>query len=186
MVKPEKTIKSELVYDGSWIKIRKDTVITGTGMTATREIVVHRGVVVMIPLTDDGNIVLVRQYRKAIEEELLELPAGTMEPDEVPEHAAQRELREETGYAARVLAHLGDVYSSPGTSDEVIHIFEARDLHGDGVPTEPADEIAVEVVSRADAVRMVLDGRIRDGKSVAGILMLESASLHNKRSGASP
>jgi ADP-ribose pyrophosphatase len=180
MIKPETTIKSEVVYDGSWLKIRKDTVLTGTGMTATREIVVHRQVVVVIPLTDDGDLIMVRQYRKAVERELLELPAGTMEPGETPEHAARRKMVEETGYNPSAMRFVNAIYPSPGTSDEIIHIFLASGLEGDGVPTELADELVVEVVSRAAAVRMVLDGVIRDGKSVAGILMLESSSLHNE------
>lgn len=179
MVKVETTQKSEMVYDGSWIKVRMDTVITGTGQTATREIVVHPEVVVMIPLTAEGDVLMVRQYRKAVERELLELPAGTMEPGEAPEHAARREMREETGYDPHKVEHVADIYPSPGTSSEVIHMFLVTDLQGDGVPSEPADELQSERFSRSQARDLVLDGTIVDAKSVAGILMLESASIHN-------
>lgn len=178
-IAPEVTLSSEMVYDGSYISVRKDLVRTGRGATASREIVLHPAVVVMVPIDRDGNLLLVRQYRKAIEQVMLELPAGGIDDGESPEDAVRREMVEETGYEPARVRSMGTIYSSAGMSNEIMHLFLVWDLRGDGVATEPADELQVEVMSRADAKEMVLDGRINDAKSVAGILMLESASLHN-------
>ena len=179
-IQVEETIESEMVLEGSFIRVRRDVVRTGRGRTATREIVLHPPVVVMLSLDHDGNVLLVRQYRKAIEQETLELPAGGIEEDEAVEDAVRREMVEETGYEPGRIDPLAMIYPSAGMSDELMHIFVVSDLQGDGVPSEPADELEVVRVPFAEACGMVLDGVIKDAKSVAGILMLKSRSLHNE------
>jgi ADP-ribose pyrophosphatase len=179
-VQPEVSFSTEVAYRGSYISVRKDTVRTGSGAIASREIVLHPPVVVMVPLNGNGDLVMVRQYRKAVERELLELPAGGIDEGESAEDAVRREMIEETGLVVGSLKLLGTIFSTPGMSDEVMHIYKVWDLTDDGVPTEPADEIAVEIVSRRDALNMAMDGRISDAKSIVGIAMLESASLHNE------
>ncbi|HEV3310258.1 MAG TPA: NUDIX hydrolase [Chloroflexota bacterium] len=179
-IQPEVTVATEVAYSGSYISVRRDTVRTGSGVVATREIVLHPPVVVMVPLNGNGDLVMVRQYRKAVERELLELPAGGIDEGESAEDAVRREMIEETGLVVGSLKLLGTIFSTPGMSDEVMHIYRVWDLTGDGVPTEPADEIAMEVISRGDALKMAMDGRICDAKSIVGIAMLESASLHNE------
>jgi len=173
-MKPEDTLSSELIYEGRVISVRRDTVRTGTGATATREIVHHAPVVVMAPMTADGDLLLVRQYRKAVERELLELPAGGVEPGESIENAVRREMIEETGYDPGSITPMTTIYPTPGISDESMHLFRVADLKGDGQATEPADEILCRRVTLTDAVRMVMSGEIVDAKTIIGVLMLES------------
>ena len=179
-IQPEASVRSEIAYEGKFLTVQSDTVRTGRGALATREFLLHPPVVVMVPLTKEDEILLVRQYRKAIERETLELPAGGVEPGESIEDAVRREMLEETGFVPGTLEKLGTIYPSPGISNEIMHIYVVSDLSGSGEPTEPEDELRVYPVSRAQAVDMALGGGIADGKSVIGILMLKSSSQHNE------
>jgi len=178
---PEETIHSESIYRGRIIQVRVDTVQTPAGST-TREIVEHAPVVAMVALDADGNLLLVRQYRKAVEDVLLEIPAGGIEPGESREDAVRREMVEETGLEPRHIEPLCTLYPSPGMSDEVMYVYLVTDLVGDGIPTEATDQLSVMRVARAEALALIHTGRIVDAKSVAGVLMLESRSLHNESS----
>jgi ADP-ribose pyrophosphatase len=173
-IQAEETINSEIVFEGKVVSLERATVTTGTGATATLEIVRHVPVVVMAPLDADGNLIMVQQYRKPIEQVLLELPAGGVEKGETLEQAARREMREETGYEPAELSILTTIFPTPGISDETMHLFLARDLTGDGHATEPDDELQTVRLSVPEALEMVRDGRIADAKSAVGILMLES------------
>ncbi len=183
-ITPEETIASTMVFEGSLIKLRKDTVRLNGGKTTVREIVEHAGVVAMVATDQEGALLMVRQYRKPIEQVLLEIPAGGIEEGETEMDAATREMQEETGYTPTQMERLITIHPSPGISDEVMHLYRVWGLEGDGRPTEPSDQIEVERVPIAEAAQMVRSGAISDAKTVVGILMLESASKHNEAAGA--
>ncbi|MGI6703344.1 MAG: NUDIX hydrolase [Clostridia bacterium] len=168
----EKTLESRTVYRGSIINLRLDSVELGNGRTALREVVEHPGAVGILALKKNGDIVMVRQYRKAVERELLELPAGKLEKGEDPKECAARELEEETGYRASDIRYIMTFYTSPGFSNEVMHLFYATGLdRGEKHPDE--DEVVDTVeIGQKEALDMVLSGGIRDGKTITGILIL--------------
>ncbi|MGS0764062.1 NUDIX domain-containing protein [Syntrophomonas curvata] len=165
----EKTIKSEDIFSGRIIKVRVDTVSLPDGRESTREIVEHAGAVAIVALDDENNIRLVRQYRKPVEQVLLEIPAGTMEADEEALSCAQRELAEETGLQAAVWERILSYYSAPGFSDEELHLYLARDLTS-GECSPDSDEFLESVsIPLNEAYRMIFTGQIVDGKSIIGI-----------------
>jgi ADP-ribose pyrophosphatase len=168
----EKTLESKTLYKGRIINLRLDSVVLENGNTALREVVEHPGAVGVIALKDNGDIVMVKQYRKAAEQVLLELPAGKLEQGEDPAECAARELTEETGYTAGDLRYLVSFYTSPGFSNEVLYMFLATGLR-EG-ENDPDDDEMVETVeiSRDRAMEMILKGEIKDGKTIAGILLL--------------
>jgi ADP-ribose pyrophosphatase len=143
----------------------------GPGMTVhEREVVRHPGAVVILPLLDDGRVCLIRNRRISVDQELIELPAGTLEPGEDPQLAAARELHEETGYRADSLSRLHAFYLSPGILDEKIHLFVAHGLRAGETRLEPGEEIENLLVPWSDAMEMAMDGRIQDAKSLVGLL----------------
>ncbi len=168
----EKTLESKTLYKGRIINLRLDSVVLENGNTALREVVEHPGAVGIVALKENGDIVMVKQYRKAADQVLLELPAGKLEPGEDPADCAARELTEETGYIAGDLRYLVSFYTSPGFSNEVMHMFLATGLR-EG-ENDPDDDEMVETVeiSPDRAMDMILEGEIKDGKTIAGILLL--------------
>jgi ADP-ribose pyrophosphatase len=175
-IHPERTLSTETCFKGSLITVRRDIVRLPNGKITKREIVEHPPVVAMLALDAAGQMLLVRQYRKPIERVLLEIPAGGVEPGEVTEDAVRREMREETGYEPGQIERLATIYPSPGYTNEVMYLYVVSNLHGDGKPTEPRDEIQVVRVPVDEAYQMVRNGDIVDAKSVVGILMLQSRS----------
>ncbi len=139
------------------------------GRTIRREVVRHPGAVLIVPRLDGDRLVLVRNYRVAVNQRLWELPAGTLEAGEAPRDAAGRELEEETGYRAARIEHLSDFYTSPGFCDELMRVFTADELEFVGQRLEPHEEIEVGVVAGAEALAMVADGRIIDAKTIAAL-----------------
>jgi ADP-ribose pyrophosphatase len=123
---------------------------------------------------------MIRNYRVAVDDRLWEFPAGKLEKGEVPAHAARRELEEETGYSASDIRSLGAFYTSPGFADELMHAFVAEGLSRVGQRLEVGEDIAVEIVPRADALQMIHDGRLRDGKSVAALLMWNASAQRGR------
>ena len=170
----EVTVSSQEIYSGRVVKLRVDTVRLPDGRTAKREIVEHRGAVAMVALDAQGNVLLVRQYRKPVERSLLEIPAGTLDPGEDPEHCARRELAEETGYRPGRLSRLTGFYSAPGFCSEYLHVFLATELMP--VESRPEDDENLELVRAplADCVRLIRDGDICDAKSIVGILAAQA------------
>jgi ADP-ribose pyrophosphatase len=182
----EPTVASRLIFRGRVATLRVDEVRLPSGRIERREIVEHPGAAAIVPITDDGAVVLVRQYRKAIEDTLLEIPAGALEPGETPEQCAHRELAEEAGVRADSLVPLVAYVPSPGLLTEMISIFLARGLHLHAVPT-PAEEegLRVERVPLLKIPSLIDAGQIRDGKTLVG-LMLAMRALGRTARGESP
>jgi len=171
MQNPEHTVATERIFRGRIVGLRVDTVQLPGGRVSQREIVEHSGSVAAVPLDVHSNILMVRQYRKPVEQELLEIPAGLLEPGEEPEAAARRELQEETGYTAQRIEPLVQFFTSPGFCDEEMHTFLAMDLVA-GRPNPDEDEqIKLVPVPLADVPEMIRRGEIRDGKSIAALLL---------------
>ena len=166
----EKTIKSEQIYNGKIVKLRKDTVILPDGRNAIREIVEHPGAVVILAEKNEHRIILVKQYRKAVDEILLELPAGTIEPSEKIIDCAKRELEEETGYIAKNWYEIFDFYSAPGFCSERLTFYYANGLNMTGRKTDYDEFIETMEVRREDIGQLIKKRKIRDAKSLIGIL----------------
>lgn len=166
----EKKLQSELMYDGKIVRLLRDCVELPNGKTAVREVVRHPGGVIVLPVDEQGNVHLVRQFRYACGTSILEVPAGKLEYGEQPLAAAMRELEEEIGAAARRWTSLGAVWPTPGFCDEVQHLYLARELSfGQTHPDE--DEFLEQVcLPLEEAAAMAADGRMRDSKSVIAIL----------------
>jgi len=166
----ETMLTSELVYDGGLLKVYYDTVELIDGRTAWREVIRHPGAVVMVPVDDEGNVYLVRQYRYPYGRVLLEVPAGKLEWGEAHFDAAQRELEEEIGAVAERWTPMGEMLPTPGFCDELQHVYLARGLtFGESHPDEDEFLEPVKIPMR-EAVAMAVDGRLEDSKTVAAIL----------------
>ena len=166
----EKTIASRVVYDGRVIKVRVDTVETASGRQTTRDIVEHADCIAVVAVDADDNILLVKQFRKPIEKELLEIPAGGIDAGEDPVTAVQREMREETGYFPKKVERLGGFYSAPGYATEYLYLYLANDLIPSQLFAEDTEGIEVVRVPVTEIRELVIQGKIQDAKSVAGLL----------------
>lgn len=165
----EKTLESREIYAGRIVRLRVDTVELPDGKHGKREVVEHSGAVAVVALDQEGNIILVKQYRKPIERILLEIPAGTLEAEEDPLDCARRELAEETGLSAAHWEKILTYYSTPGFTDERLHVFMARGLT-EGPKNPDHDEFVETVrIPLADAYKQIFTGQIADGKSIIGI-----------------
>lgn len=170
----EKKISSEDIFDGSLLHVKRDTVQLPNGNQATREWIKHPGASSVIPVLPNGDIILVKQYRYPIGKITLEVPAGKLDsPDEDPQYCAKRELSEETGYEADYIEELTTIATTVGFSNEYIHLYVAKGLNAGKQHTDEDEFINIVTIPLTEAVEMVLDGRIRDAKSVVSILMLE-------------
>jgi len=165
----EKCLSRKLIYKGKIITVNYDTVLLPNGKTSGREIVHHPGAVAVVPSTGN-SILMVKQYRYALDRETLEIPAGKIDPEEKPEICALRELREETGYSGS-LVFLGSFYSSPGFTDEVIHFYLADNLKWSPLKTDEDEFLRVTSVPWDQVMELIKMGKIEDGKSVLGILL---------------
>ncbi len=167
----ETTVSSRLIFDGKVVHLYKDTVRLPNGAESVREYVKHVGAVCILPLTDDGEVILERQYRYAVRQILTEIPAGKLDaPGEDPLEAAKRELREETGATAREMIPLGDYYGSPAVMGERIRMFLARGLTFGETEFDEDEFLEVFRLPLAEAEAAVLRGEIPDGKTQAAIL----------------
>jgi ADP-ribose pyrophosphatase len=165
-----KVLSSEAVLHTRVFEVQREKVIEPSGLEATRDIIVHPGSVVVLPVLPDGRIVLIRQYRHSVEQYLWELVAGRRDGDESFVAGARRELREETGYTAGKMHLLVDLFPSPGFLRENMAIFLATGLKKGAANPEPDERITQKVVTLREAERWIRNGKIRDGKTVAGIL----------------
>ena len=177
MDRKAKKISGERVLAGRLLNLDVDQVIEPhCSHPARREVVRHPGAAATVPCLPGAKIVLVRQYRYAPDTWLWEIPAGILEPDEDPQDCAARELTEETGYRAGRLSLLTTLHSSPGFSDEVIHLFRAEELKPGEAKPDPGENLEVRIFNVSEAVGMIARGEITDSKTVAGILLaLDSA-----------
>ncbi len=176
----EKTLSSELIFDGKVVHLYKDIVSLPNGKSAFREYVKHIGAVCVIPITDEGEVVCVRQYRYAVGREMLEIPAGKLDSaDEVPEEAVLRELKEETGATCKKLSFIGEYLGSPAILSEKIYMYMAEGLEwGESSPDE--DEfISVEKIPVDELCQMICRGEIADGKTQVAVL--KAAFIINSR-----
>ncbi|MFH0850522.1 MAG: NUDIX hydrolase [Candidatus Bathyarchaeota archaeon] len=165
----EETVSSKTLHTGRNFSFKTDQVRLPGGETVTRDIVDHSGAVAIVAV-DGSELVLVRQYRYAAGRELLEIPAGTLEPGEDPDVCAVRELQEETGYAAKSWKRLISCYIAPGYSSEVIHFYVAEGLENVGSSPEEDESIRVERLSFNDTLKMIEDNTIMDCKTITGVL----------------
>jgi ADP-ribose pyrophosphatase len=171
---PYQDIDKKTIYAGSKIRVELHHLENESDRSRiVREVIVHPGAVVILPLLPDGKVMLIRNRRHAVHQVLLELPAGTLGKDEDPMNCAGRELLEETGLLAGRMVALPSFYSSPGILTEKMHSFVASNLEKSKQALEEGEEIELNPVPLAEAVAMCGDGRIMDGKTIATLLMYE-------------
>jgi ADP-ribose pyrophosphatase len=178
--KKAKVLKSEIIYEGKAFGVRRDELIEPTGVHTIREVVTHPGSVVILPVLPDGRIVLVRQYRHAARQYLWELVAGRMEHGENPKKGAQRELLEETGYRAKKFSVFLDLFPTPGFLEERMFLLLAEGLSAGEAEPEEDEKIIVASYTRKQLEEMMRTRKLRDAKSIAGLLFY--FSLLRKRS----
>lgn len=168
MDKREITISSTRIYEGRIINLRVEDVLLPNGKVAGREIVEHRGAVAILPVTGDKKIVMVKQYRKPADKELWEIPAGKLEQDESPDECARRELEEETGYSGK-LKKIFEFYTSPGFSNEYLHLYTATDLVPGTQHLDPDELLDLREFTMDEIKKMTMSGSIKDAKTLIGI-----------------
>lgn len=171
MDQTETVIGSETKFEGKIVHLRVDTVRLPDGKESKREIVQHKGAVCVVPILDDGTILLVRQFRLAAGKVLLEIPAGTREPNEEPDATAARELEEETGYRADVIRPLFSAFLAPGYSTELIHAYVATGLTPTQTHMDADENVELERVAGAEIEQRILRGEIQDAKTIATVLV---------------
>jgi ADP-ribose pyrophosphatase len=164
-------LKSENTYQGRAFSVRRDHLLTPAGNTVKYDIIEHIGSVSIVPVDEHGMMYFVRQYRHAAQLDLLELPAGTLEPGEPPEHAAAREIREEVGMAAQTLKKIGSFYLAPGYSTELMHVYLATGLTEDPLDPDQDEYLSVEKIPVAEALRLAESGQMQDAKSLAALML---------------
>lgn len=167
----EKTIHSKRIYEGKVINLKVDEVSLPNGKHSKRELVEHPGAVAVIAITKEHKIIMVEQYRKALERSLVEIPAGKLESGEAPETTALRELEEETGYSAQKLQKIISFSTSPGFADEVVHLFFATGLHSavNGAVTDDDEFVDLLEVTVGEAERLIEEERIYDAKTAYAV-----------------
>ena len=167
----EKLVSTTRIFEGKIIKVRRDEVLLPSGNTGTREVVEHQGAVAVVPVTKDGGVIMVRQFRYPVGQVLLEIPAGKLDPGERPEACALRELAEETGFVANNLRKLASIFTTPGFSNEVIHLFLAEDLIESDKKPDEDEFINTETFTPNQIRAMIANGEICDAKSLAALYL---------------
>ncbi len=168
----EKTLSVKKIFDGKIINVHVDDVELSDGKTSIREVVEHSGGVCVAPLTDEDELLMVRQFRYPFSRELLEVPAGKLEKGEDPLAAGIRELEEECGVVADRIISLGEIYPTVAYCSEIIRMFAATGLHKTHQHLDEGEFLGVEKVKFSDALSMVMSGELRDAKTVAAILKI--------------
>ena len=176
----EKTVSSDVLFEGKIISLRVEEVELPDGKRAKRELVDHPGAVAIIPITDEGKLVLVEQYRKALNRSIVEIPAGKIEPGEDIELTAKRELEEETGFGSNQFNYFQSFATSPGFANEIIHIFVAQGLYKIDKPAAGDEDEFIHMIecTLEEAEEMVLDERIYDAKTAFAILHAKKLLKH--------
>ena len=166
----ERQVETETVYSGMIVKIRRDVAELQNGNKAQREVVEHPGGVGIVPVTNDNKVLMVRQYRYPMEEELLEIPAGKLGNGEDPLECAVRELSEETGCTAGKMVYLGATYPSPGFCREVLYVYLALELQEGEMHLDENELLSVEAVDIDELMDKIMRNELPDGKSIIGIM----------------
>ena len=171
----EKTLKTEHIFSGKVISLQVDDVELPNGKTSKREIIKHPGAVAILAVTNENKIVLVEQYRKALERNLVEIPAGKLEKGEEPKACAERELEEETGYVCESLELLTSFYTSPGFADEIVHVYEARGLSKkeDAAQLDEDEFVNLIELTLQEALDYVSEQKIYDAKTIFAVQYLQ-------------
>ena len=169
----EKTISKKEFYKGNIINVEKWQVLLPNGKEASRDVVIHPGASVIIPLTENNEIYMVRQYRKPVEAELLELPAGKLDAGEDPKVCAQRELKEETGLDADEIKHVLSFNSTPGFTNEILYMYLATGLHEGTACTDEDEFLRVEKFPVNKLLDMIFNHEITDAKTIIGIFLAD-------------
>jgi ADP-ribose pyrophosphatase len=171
----EKTIKSDKIFTGRVISLQVDEVELPNGQTSKREIIKHPGAVAILPITNDGKIVMVEQFRKALERTLVEIPAGKLEKGENPLECARRELEEETGYDCEKLDWLISFYTSPGFADEIVHLYVATGLSKkeDAAQLDEDEFVNIVELSLSEATQYIEGKKIYDAKTAYAVQYLQ-------------
>jgi ADP-ribose pyrophosphatase len=177
----EKTLSSETIYQGKIIDLQVDEVELPNGKKSKRELIKHPGAVAVIALTPEGKIVMVEQYRKALEKSIVEIPAGKLEPGEEPIITAARELEEETGYGCEELEHLISFYTSPGFADELVHLYIAKNITRIEEARELDEDEFVELleVTVEEALVLMKEKKIYDAKTAYAVQYLQLQQLNS-------
>ncbi|MDV2990238.1 MAG: NUDIX hydrolase [Dehalogenimonas sp.] len=163
-------VERRTVFTGKLITVRQDAVTQVDGAEKIWDVVEYPPAVAVVAVDENGDLLLVRQYRHAVETELLEIPAGGIDPGETPEEAVRREMQEETGFYPERIERLTGFYSAPGYSTEVLHLFLATELTPARLVAEDTDEITLLRTSATEIRQMIQNGQIQDSKSIAGLL----------------
>ena len=166
----EKTLKENVIYEGRIITLHVDDIELPDGSKAIREVVEHSGGVCVVAVDDEINIYMVRQFRYAIGRAVLEIPAGKLEKGEDPLEAAKRELSEETGFTAEKWLSLGEMYPTPGYCSEKLYVYLARNLAAGEAHLDDGEILTAEKMKLSDVVKMIMDCKISDAKTVFGVL----------------
>lgn len=172
----EKTISSRYIFSGKIINLKIDKVKLPNNKISTREIIEHPGAVAIVALTEKEDVLLVKQYRKAANSILLELPAGKLEDNETKKECAQRELMEETGYYANDIKYVTSFYTSPGFSNELLYLFFAKDLKQKKIPGDEDEFIEIKKLPLNTVIGKIKNGQIKDAKTIIGILLYYTMS----------
>ena len=178
----EKLLESGIAYKGSFLQLHRDTVKTPDGVVTTREYLHHPGASMIIPMLEDGSVILERQYRHPLRRNFLEFPAGKLNPGESPYNCAKRELIEETGYEAQFWKKLGRFNNAIGYSDEEITVFYASDLKYVGQNLDAGEVLDVITLPFPEVLRQCLSGEITDVKTIVGAFWLENFLKKKKKS----
>lgn len=177
MVMKEETMSTERIYNGRVLNLRIDTVELPDMKYGKREIIEHNGGVAIIALDEQKNILMVKQFRKAIEDVLLELPAGKLEAKEDPLECAKRELEEETGYKTENIELITSFYTSPGFSNEKLYIYLAKDLKKGTVNLDEGEFLESYKYKAQEVYKMIEENKIEDGKTILGLMMVKAEIL---------
>ncbi|MBQ8146106.1 MAG: NUDIX hydrolase [Clostridia bacterium] len=176
----EKKLSSRQIFDGVVVKLYVDDIELPDGRKSVREVVRHPGAVCVIPVTDEGEVIMVRQFRYAFNQVLLEVPAGKLEPNEDPLDAALRELEEESGVVASKVEHIGEIYTTVAIIDEKIHVYLATGLTYKNAHPDADEFLEVEKIPLKTLVDMVMRGEIKDSKTQIAILKADKILSERK------